>query len=149
MKLEILRTYVDLISYDGNSHRPNVMSIGGFEVALDNTKVSYDNFESYGGWDEEEKAACIEWICRGGSEVFKIDNEDIGEEGHIFEFDKLPIITEILEIYYEAFDDIPGARTDYLFDLKNFAIEFIDRENNKVYVVEASDEVIKKYNETN
>jgi hypothetical protein len=161
MKLEILRTYVTL---KANNHKikPDIMSIGGFTISLDNINIAYDNFDFSGGWLKDCDNPTIEWTCRGGSDVYSINNKTI-ESSAYYQFDnfkKLPQITKIDEIYYDAYTKSEKYLNQSYSDTSTFAVEkslecefypigfsilVIDRDTNIEYEIEASDEVLKDY----
>lgn len=146
MKLEILRTYVGLKAINHNIY-PDVMSIGGFSIELNGKEITYDNFEFNGGWDNKKDYPYITWECRGGSEVFSYNNIEVNEEGFTFEMDTIPEITDIGEIYYEAFNnDGFEEGIEHAFEVAEFAILVIDRDTNQEYEISASDKLIKEYN---
>ena len=153
MKLEILRTYVTLKANNHNI-KPKVMTVGGFSIALDNVFIDYDHNESYAGWTDGyhgpeidcEASPELEWCGRGGADVFYKNNKLVeDQEYHVFdEFDELPTITSITEVFYEAFTNIDEG-IEYEFYPYDFAILVIDRDTNKEYEIEASQEVLQAY----
>lgn len=153
MKLEILRTYVTLKANNHNI-KPVNMTVGGFSICLDDVDIDYDNFDFYGGWDDGysgpdencENTPIIEWTCRGGADVYRINNELISNSEY-YQFDNfktLPRISAITEIYYEAFTNLDEG-IEYEFYPIEFAIKVIDRDTNKEYIIEASTEVLQAY----
>ena len=150
MKLEIVRTYVDLKANNHNV-KPTNMSIGGFTICLDGVEITYDNFDFYGGWADgynkkREIRPIIEWTCRGGADVYTVNGIDTKEsEYHQFDnFKELPQITAITEIQYEAFTNLDEG-VEYEFYPTEFAILVIDRDTNKEYEIHASQEVLNNY----
>lgn len=151
MKLEILRTYVDLKAINHNI-KPEFMSIGGFSIELNGKEISYDNFEFNGGWDNKKDYPYITWECRGGSEVYSYNNIELHEEDYLIEdINTLPEITALYEVYYEAFNEVYNdgeyvENIPYPFEVADFVIVIIDRETNETYEISASNKVIKDYN---
>ena len=153
MRLEILRTYVTLKAND-HMVKPKNMTLGSFTITLDNTKITYDHDWSSSGWVNDDYVSCesfiinpeFEWCGRGGADIFyKNDIAIKDSEYHIFEdFNKLPTITSIDEVFYEAFTNI-NEGVEFDFNLYVFSILVIDRDTNKEYEIEASDEVIQEY----
>lgn len=153
MKLEILRTYVIL---EANNHnvKPTNMTIGGFSISLDDVDIEYDNFEFEGGWDDGyagpddncESTPTIEWTCRGGSDVYRVNNELIkdSEEYQFDNFKHLPGISSIREIFYEAFSNTSEG-VEYEFYPTYFSIVVVDRDTDEEYEIVASNEVLQAY----
>ena len=153
MRLEILRTYVELTANNHNV-KPHNMSVGGFTICLDGIEIVYDNFDFYGGWsdgyngpdDSCESTPTIEWNCRGGADVYMVDGIDTKEPEYyqIDNFKTLPQITAITEIYYEAFTNLDEG-IEYEFYPSHFSILVIDRDTNTEYEIEADTPVIQAY----
>lgn len=147
MKLEILRTYVDLKAINHNI-RPENMTIGGFSIELNGKEIVYDNFDFYGGWDEKKDYPYITWECCGGSEVFSFNGIEADQEDYLIEgIDTLPEITALYEVYYEAFNDencVEGV--EFPFEVVDFTIVVIDKDTNETHEISASKKVIKDYN---
>ena len=154
MKLEILRTYVSLRANNHNI-KPYNMTVGGFSIALDDVFIDYDHNESSAGWQDGycgpqtdcKETPELDWCGRGGADVFYINNKEVqNQEYYVFNnFEKLPTITSITEIFYEAFTNIDEG-IEYEFYPTEFEILVVDRDdNNKEYTLKASQEVLNAY----
>ena len=144
MKLEIIRTFINLKS-KGHNTVPTNMSVGGFNISLDNKEIQYDNpmICMYSGQSFDNNSIIIECEGRDGNDTFYFDNKEIDKSDYVMEFDKIPEITNLIEIYYEAEDK---SRKELLFDIDYYSIIIKVHDTGEYLEIIASNDLIQKYN---